>query len=128
MAFSKSDPRGLTWIFLGVATLACAVVLFCFDPAVAGFYPICMFHRITGLQCPGCGGLRAAHQLLRGNIAAAYHLNALVVFGAPLAVAFTVRQVLRALRHQPASFEIRPSWLWTGIAVLVVFGIARNLM
>lgn len=39
--------------------------LFC-ELARQGFP--CLFRRMTGLYCPGCGGSRAARYLLRGDI------------------------------------------------------------
>ncbi|MFI5180167.1 MAG: DUF2752 domain-containing protein [Thermoanaerobaculia bacterium] len=62
-----------------------AIVLFLFDPAVYGFYPPCLFKTIFGAQCPGCGSLRAMHQLLHGNLAAAWALNKPIVVGLPIA-------------------------------------------
>ena len=44
----------------------------------------CPFYLMTGLDCPGCGGTRAALCLLHGRIANALHYNALAV-AAPLA-------------------------------------------
>lgn len=29
----------------------------------------CIFHKLTGLYCPGCGGTRAVYWLLKGNVA-----------------------------------------------------------
>ena len=54
-------------------------VLFFFNPAQHGFYPICLFHALTGLNCPGCGGTRAAYQLLHGHLLRALQDNALFV-------------------------------------------------
>jgi hypothetical protein len=59
--------------------LAVATVLFFCDPAQVPIYPVCLFHRVTGLDCPGCGSLRALHELLHGNLAAAVHFNAFLV-------------------------------------------------
>ena len=65
---------------------AAAVVIFCFDPATAGFYPPCLFNTVLGTACPGCGSLRALHQLLHGNFAAAWELNRVLVIAMPLAL------------------------------------------
>lgn len=124
-----ASKRRLAWSLasLLLLSLAACAVLFFFDPARVRLYPVCYFHLFTGLQCPGCGGLRAAHQLLHGNLAAAFQLNPLVVLGAPVFAALCARFLLRLLRSQPANFHVRPAWLWIGLAVLVVFGIARNI-
>jgi hypothetical protein len=110
----------------GVAAFA-ASVLFCFDPNCYRFYPVCFFHRATGLLCPGCGSLRAMHQLLHGHLAAALRLNALFVLLLPLLAWLAVRAVIRARRKQPLVPEFRPVWVWVALAVTFIFGIARNL-
>jgi hypothetical protein len=65
-------------------------LLFFFDPATAGFYPPCLFKTFLGVQCPGCCSLRAAHQLLHGNLAAAWALNPTLMIVGPLAAALTL--------------------------------------
>jgi len=55
------------------AALGSGAVLFLFDLAKHGFYPICLFHSLTGLNCPGCGATRAAYQLLHGHLLRALH-------------------------------------------------------
>jgi hypothetical protein len=74
--------------------LAAAAVLFLFDPATAGFYPPCLFRTLFGLPCPGCGSLRALHQLLHGNLASAWALNRPILIAMLLAViaSFLLRQ------------------------------------
>ncbi len=75
--------------------LAGGIVLFFFDPATTGFYPPCLFKTIFGHACPGCGSLRAMHQLLHGNVAAAWALNPMVMIVGPLAVAAALFTGLR---------------------------------
>src|SRR2546421_11472933 len=65
--------RGLPILVCAGLALVGAAVLFWFEPTQHAFYPICAFHRTTGLLCPGCGSLRALHQLLHGQVAAAFH-------------------------------------------------------
>lgn len=35
----------------------------------------CLFKTVTGYPCPGCGGTRAAHALLHGNLQEALYIN-----------------------------------------------------
>ena len=104
------------------------LLLFAFDPSRYGFYPQCMFHQMTGLDCPGCGGLRATHQLLHGHFRQALALNPLILILLPV-LGWAFFSMLwhqatgRALAHP---FKHR-GWLWTFLALVVVFGIVRNL-
>src|SRR5438045_3746474 len=75
--------------------LAAATVLFFFEPGAYTFYPRCLFYQTTGLLCPGCGSLRATHQLLHGHIAAALRLNALLVTAIPVGACLLVRSIFR---------------------------------
>jgi hypothetical protein len=82
---------------------------------------------MTGLQCPGCGSLRAIHQLLHGHFAAAFRLNALLMVSLPFVGWFGLRWLRARMKNSPAPIVIRPIWLWCGFGVLVVFGVLRNL-
>lgn len=79
---------------------AAAAVLFLFDPATAGFYPPCLFSALFGRECPGCGSLRAIHQLLHGNLDAAWALNRAIVIAMPLAV---LASFLLRRKNRPAA-------------------------
>jgi hypothetical protein len=116
---------------IGLATLliltcAGAWLLFAFDPATHGFYPVCALYRTTGLQCPGCGSLRAVHQLLHGNVRAAWHFNALLVASLPLMATLTCRFLVRKRRGQDP-WALSSKWLWAALIVVVAFAILRNL-
>jgi len=102
-------------------------VLYRFDPAQNWFFPHCQFHAMTGMQCPGCGGLRAAHVLLHGRVAEAWRLNALFVAGLPAALAFAGWRWFER-RRGPGTFRKLPlAWVWIFVTVVIAFGVLRNL-
>src|SRR5437762_10943363 len=110
-----------------VLVAAGCVVLFVFDPAQHAFYPGCALYKITGSYCPGCGGLRATHQLLHGRIFAAFHFNPLFVAALPILLWAFASGIRRRFERKPFSPPIKPNWLWSGGALLILFGILRNL-
>lgn len=114
------------WLGAGLTVLGGAV-LYGFEPGRYGIYPVCLFHQTTGLLCPGCGSLRALHQLLHGHLAAAFHLNPLLVVSLPPGLWFGAAVVRRKARGQPVSFAVRPLWVWLFLAVTLVFSVCRNL-
>ena len=125
---AASAAQKALWAGAVGGALIVGLALYFFAPDQHRFYPRCLFHALTGLQCPGCGGLRATHRLLHGDIAGAWHFNPLLVSLAPVlgiwAVAYGVNQptgekLLRLLR--------KPVVAWGMVAVVVLFAIVRNL-
>ncbi|HXG85063.1 MAG TPA: DUF2752 domain-containing protein [Pyrinomonadaceae bacterium] len=112
----------------GIAAAAAgAFVVSRFNPATAGFFPVCPLYQLTGLSCPGCGLTRGFHALFGGDILGALHFNALLpvyffVFAYLLASMFSV-----AVRGRGISLNIfRPNWIWSFLIIALVFGVARN--
>lgn len=103
-------------------------VLFFLDPARHALYPACTFRRWTGWNCPGCGGLRATHQLLHGHVLEALRLNALAVALWLGVAAWVLGRLWRWWRPAPPRLQpVRPLWFWLALVALLVFGVARNL-
>jgi hypothetical protein len=111
-----------------VALVTACLVLYLYDPTTAGFYPVCQIHQLTGLECPGCGSLRALHQLTHGNIVAAWHFNPLLITVLPIGVWLGLREIVRWAFGWvwPGIFN-RPIVGWSLVAAVIVFGIARNI-
>jgi len=107
-------------------TLLGGAVLFLFNPANHGFYPSCLFYKTTGLLCPGCGTLRACHQLLHGHLLMALRCNLLVVLSIPLLTVLALGYLSMDRKDRPRVL-VRPLWLWVALAVLVLFGVLRNI-
>src|SRR5262245_39527865 len=127
---ATNETRRRGWWFGAVAIVAGAValVLFFFPPDRYWFYPRCVFHSLTGLDCPGCGGLRAAHRLLHGDLAGAFAFNPLLVLLSPVLGWFLIGWAVRETtgRVWPNPFR-RRLCIWVLLGVLVVFSVARNL-
>ncbi|MDP9861927.1 MULTISPECIES: DUF2752 domain-containing protein [Streptosporangium] len=98
------------------------------DPNEPGHYPACPFLVLTGLYCPGCGGLRAVHALAHGDPATALGLNPLVVALIPVLVFLWGRWALRSWRGAPSDgISVRPVYVWAFLALMIVFWIVRNM-
>ena len=117
--------KKFSWAGVAALCLATILVLFLCDPVRVPIYPQCLFHQVTGLDCPGCGSLRALHALLHGQIVAALRFNAFVVLSLPL-FAWLGLDFLRR-KKTASSLQIRPVWLWLYLGALVTFGIVRDL-
>lgn len=114
------------WLLLGC--LAGVAVLFHFPPDQYRFYPRCLLHALTGLQCPGCGGLRAAHHLLHGEIASAFQLNPLLVLLLPVLALSLLAYLMNLYTGRDWLNPFRqPVGLWVLLGLFVAFGIVRNL-
>ncbi|WP_442819630.1 DUF2752 domain-containing protein [Streptomyces sp. NBC_00841] len=97
------------------------------DPNQPGHYPVCPMLQVTGLFCPGCGGLRSAHAVAHGDIAAAFGSNALAVVGYAIFAAVWVVWMVRASRGMPVRINLAPAYWWGIGAVLLIFTVVRNL-
>ena len=71
-------------LVFAIVAITASLLYFSFNPASSNFFPKCIFHSLTQLECPGCGSQRAIHALLHGNILQAADLNLLVVIFLPL--------------------------------------------
>ena len=76
-----------------LAVLPCLIYIWARDPSEPGVTPPCLILTFTGLYCPGCGSLRALHQLLNGNVLAAFWLNPIMVISIPLVISALFLQI-----------------------------------
>jgi len=123
---------------MAVAAAATVVMLRVFDPSTSGVFPPCPVHYLTGWYCPGCGSLRALHQLLHGNLRAAWAMNPLTVLLLPFLTYGLASYALDEIRGSGmrSSVPARPRlpqlflpavWIRALCAAIILFGIARNL-
>ena len=105
-------------VFAALFTLTATV-----SPEQPGHYPACPFRAITGYACPGCGSLRALHDLAHGHFTTALTHNAVLVMMLPFAAAAW----LRAVTGRTGAVA-SPRWLcYAAMAILAMWTVIRNL-
>jgi hypothetical protein len=114
-------------VVIGATVVILCFLLF-FDPAKSDFYPPCPFYTVTGFYCPGCGSLRAIHQLCCGNLVAAFGLNPLMVLSLPFLV-YTFISYVTVLRGKPMLpvAHIPAFGIWVILLIIVMFCVLRNI-
>jgi hypothetical protein len=99
------------------------------DPHVAHSWGVCPLYALTGVYCPGCGGLRAVNDLTHGHVHQAASSNLLLLAAIPLVVVCFGRAGYAAWTGRDVSPVPLPSRVVTYgvIGVVLVFTILRNL-
>ncbi|MBC7912090.1 MAG: DUF2752 domain-containing protein [Pyrinomonadaceae bacterium] len=125
--FSERTERRWKLAAMLFTIVAAGSYLFLFDPASGVGYPSCPFRALTGFDCPGCGSLRGLHQLLHGNLAAAFAFNPLMALSAPFVGYSFLSYALLALRGRSLPRVFLPARvIWLLLLLVVSFGIVRN--
>jgi hypothetical protein len=115
-----------------VLTLALTAAAFAYvgtvDPNRPGHYPACPVLSLTGVYCPGCGGLRGAHAVAHADLAGALAANALAVAGYAVLAAVLLCWLLRTLRNRPPPRpRMTAARLWGLGGLVLAFTVLRNL-
>ena len=113
----------------GAAAMATGAGIVCyFEPATAGFFPVCPLYSLTGFACPGCGLTRGFHALFHGDVLGALDYNAMLPFFAALIGFGFVSLVYFAARGRRIPVNLlHPNALWVFFVLVLVFGVTRNL-
>lgn len=127
-----SSLRQPALIALGAG--AGALALHLRDPNVTGSWGpagigLCPFQAVTGLWCPGCGGLRAVHHLTNLEFSAALSSNVLTVILVVILAIAWVRWVQLRWQGRDAArmLVLSPVASRAVVATMVVFTVLRNL-
>jgi hypothetical protein len=91
--------------------------------------PTCVMKLLTGFDCPGCGGTRAAWYMLHGNIAAAARHHAMLVFATPFLIYIYIAWTLQVVTKRKVIPQLQLSTPVIGgfIGAWIMFSVLRNL-
>jgi Protein of unknown function (DUF2752) len=124
MAPSVDTSRKRLYGALGTAALLGGALIYIgiADPHNPNFaFPVCPFWALTGLYCPGCGGLRMTHDLLHGDLAAAVTDNVFLLVGLPLLLVWFL------IRWRQGKPLLNGPVLVVVIAAAVTWAVVRNM-
>ncbi len=98
-------------------------------------YP-CVFHRVTGLYCPGCGGTRAVEALLQGDFFTCLRYHPFVLYCFILYVVFMLSHTIEKITKKKApqshnaikglSFQL--SYVYIGILIILIQWMIKNII
>lgn len=124
---SGGPRRALLPLAIGGAGLALALgVQLVFDP-FRTHIPLCLLNHLTGLECPGCGAIRAVHALLAGDPLLALRNNALVTVAIPLVGLGLLAWAARRVRGKLTDLLPSRTVLLVLVAIAVLYAVLRNL-
>lgn len=108
---------------------AVAGLYFIFDPSQYVWFPKCVFHQLTGLECPACGSQRAIHAALHGDVLDALQINPFIIISVPYGLGL----VLILIFKTPFTARLRarllhPYVVYTYCFIFVGWWILRNLI
>jgi len=124
MAFHKDRALWASLVVLALAGAAYALR----ETGGAGWMPGCVFRKVTGLDCPGCGMTRATYAMLHGRIGDAFAFNPVGMILLPLALIALGIEVLGWVMGRPMPFRLRTGRWGVGIvaAILITWWVVRN--
>lgn len=89
----------------------------------------CIFHAVTGLYCPGCGGTRALKVFLKGDFWLSFQYHPIIVYTVVIvlleAAAWLLAKLLKKPELQLRHYDL---FVYMGIAILLINWIYKNYM
>lgn len=117
-----------TGLILGMTGIGIWIVYRCWLNDILPRIP-CMFDRVAGIYCPGCGGTSAAEALLQGHILLSVWYHPLILYMVIIGGGFMLTQGLhRAGIRAIKGWKFHNWYLYAGIVILVSNFLLKNIL
>ena len=89
----------------------------------------CIFHRVTGYYCPGCGGTRAVMAFVRGRWFTSFLYHPLVLYLAILFMFFMATNTIQIIGHGKCNIGMKyhDIYVYAMVGIIVVNWIVKNV-
>lgn len=88
----------------------------------------CIFNKLTGKLCPGCGITRCIISILHGDFIKAYHYNRLVFILLPISFIYFIYWLYNYIIGNKNYYKIH-NWVYILLTIITLaFGIIRNII
>lgn len=90
----------------------------------------CIFWRMTGFYCPGCGGTRAVLALMQGRVLRSLAYHPFVPYSFLTGGWFMVSQTIQRLSggRLPIGMKYRDIYLWLALGIVLAGCILKNVL
>lgn len=124
---SPVRDKAIKGIVVPLSLLSLTAILYFVNPSETQLLP-CLFNKVTGLKCAGCGMTRAGHQILHWNLSEAWNFNPLIFVITPVAMYLVLQSVLREWFSVRLPSVKMPVWAYIALGLLIiVYTVIRNI-
>lgn len=108
--------------FIAVTVLSSLAMLWIWTGKMSPVQPFCIFKKLTGLPCPGCGGVRAIRLLMEGKVLQALYINPLSILFSLCVIVLLCLMLVDCIRRTDmvSRFVKKP---WGLIPTIIVIGL-----
>lgn len=94
------------------------------------YLPPCIFHVVTGLDCPGCGGTRATVSFLHGHFLKSFIYHPIVLYTGIVYGWFMVSQTIERCSRGKIriGLKFRPLYLWIALGLIIINCLVKNVL
>ena len=112
-----------------IAVILIIGITYYFFVSASGLAVPCVFNKITGLLCPGCGITRMLAAAFRGSFKEAFGYNRALFLTLPVIVFILAAEEFKYIRTGSRQMSrLSQVILWCEIILLLIFGIVRNII
>lgn len=108
------------YIFCTIFFMVVAILYLKYDIAIP-----CIFNKITGLYCPGCGITRMILSILKGDIYQAFRYNPIIFIDVPIICISLVFE--RCFKNNVIVKKIVNFIFIILLIITIIFGVLRNI-
>lgn len=105
----------------------CAGIAYLIWIKCGGFTIPCLFHEVTGLQCPGCGITRMIMAISKLDLNTALQANAFLFLTFPFLLFLLLYSAFKWVRNERIGAKTEAAAVVYCVG-LIVFGIIRNIV
>lgn len=108
--------------------IICIGLLYAFIYMKTDLHIFCMFNKVTGLLCPGCGISAMCISILQLDFAQAFYYNGAIMLALPILILLTISILWNYIRlgnGRLVKWQRVLSWML--LVYFLGFGILRNL-
>lgn len=124
---SKVSKRKIFVLVFNSILGVCGILLYYKIYNLYGIGIPCVFHKITGFYCPGCGITRAIFSLLKLDFKSAIMNNLLIFLLSPFMLFYFYIRLKNWFLDKKEN-SIYPNWVWyLFLTITILFGFLRNI-
>ena len=105
----------------------CVALIYLIFTLCTGIGIPCLFYKITGFKCVGCGISRMFIALAKLDIYTAFTCNPFLFVTGPFIIAYLVVSEVRYVRDGSRRMGKWEIFMWVEIALAIAYGILRNI-